>query len=31
MQKELEINKMKNLSLIIQELITIFKTSSINN
>ena len=30
-QKELEINKMKNLSLIIQEIITIFKTASLNN
>ena len=30
-QKELEINKMKNLSLIIQEIITIFKTNSLNN
>lgn len=30
-QKELEINKMKNLSLIIQELIAIFKTNSLNN
>jgi len=30
-QKELEINKMKNISLIIQEIITIFKTNSLNN
>lgn len=30
-QKELEINKMKNLSLIIQELIAIFKTNALNN
>ena len=30
-QKELEINKMKNLSLIIQELIAIFKANSLNN
>ena len=30
-QKELEINDMKNKSLLIQELIAIFKTTLINN